>query len=64
MKIVAWLLLVIICLMLSATVVGIVIAVPLFFLGTGMLVLSSVPSKIGWPIFFVMIVASIAYYAS
>ena len=42
MKLIAWLLLVIICLMLSATVVGIVVAVPLFVLGTAALVLSRV----------------------
>ena len=42
MRLIAWLLLVIICLMLSVTVVGIVVAVPLFVFGTASLVLSRV----------------------
>lgn len=34
MKLIAWFLLIIICLMLSATVIGIIVAVPMFFIGT------------------------------
>ena len=63
MKIVAWLLLVIICLMLSATVVGILIAIPLFFFGTAMLMASgvTVPPKMGWLLIFGFI-GSVVYY--
>jgi hypothetical protein len=42
MRLVSWLLLCIICLMLSATVVGIVVAVPLFFGGTILIALSGI----------------------
>lgn len=64
MKLIAWMLLVIICLMLSATVVGLVIAVPLFIAGTGMLVLSSVPSRFGWAMLAVIVITSIIFVAA
>lgn len=42
MKLIAWLLLCILCLMLSMTVIGIVIAVPLFIVGTLGIALSGI----------------------
>jgi hypothetical protein len=63
MKIVAWLLLVIICLMLSATGFGILLAVPIFIFGTITLMASgvSVPPKMGWLLIFGFI-GSVVYY--